>query len=131
MTSSKPLSTPLAINHGLCLDETGTKVDETLYRSMIGSLMYLTSSRPDIMYPTCLCARYQSSPRVSHLMIVKRIFQYLKGFPSTALWYPKNDNFDLSGYVDSDFGCDKLNAKSTIAGCQFFGTRIVTWQCMK
>ena len=65
------------------------------------------------------------------MQIVKRIFRYLKGCPSTGLWYPTNDNFDLTGYADSDFGVDKLNCKSTTAGCQFFGTRMVTWQCKK
>ncbi|XP_021984649.1 uncharacterized mitochondrial protein AtMg00810-like [Helianthus annuus] len=131
MSGAKPISTPLVISHGICPDETGEKVDETHYRSMIGSLMYLRASRPDIMYPTCLCARYQSSPRVSHIQVVKRIFRYLKGCPSTGLWYPQNNNFDLTGYSDSDFGHYKINAKSTTAGCQFFGTRLVTWQCKK
>ncbi|KAM0041647.1 putative RNA-directed DNA polymerase [Helianthus debilis subsp. tardiflorus] len=93
--------------------------------------MYLTASCPDIMYPTCLCARYQSNPKQLHLNIVKLILRYLKGCPSIGLWYPRSGDFTLSGFADSDFGSCKQNAKSTTAGCQFFGTRLVTWQCKK
>ncbi|KAJ0901311.1 putative RNA-directed DNA polymerase [Helianthus annuus] len=131
MSSSTPAATPLATNHGIHPDLTGDRVDETLYRSMIGSLMYLTASRPDIMYPTCLAARFQSNPRESHMIIVKRILRYLKGTPTLGLWYPRKGDFTLEGFSDSDFGCCKVNAKSTTAGCQFFGPRLVTWQCKK
>ena len=131
MVDAKPASTPLPINHGIGPDERGDCIDPTLYRSMIGSLMYLTASRPAIMYATCLCARYQSQPKTSHLIVVKRILCYLKAYPDTGLWYPRDDNFKLLAYNDSDYGSCKLNAKSTTAGCQFFGTRLVTWQCKK
>ncbi|XP_021995959.1 uncharacterized mitochondrial protein AtMg00810-like [Helianthus annuus] len=131
MSETTPMSTPLATNHGINPDLTGEKVDETLYCSMIGSLMYLTASRPDIMYPTCLTTRYQSSPRSSHMVIVKRILRYRRGTPSLGLWYPKDGDFKLEGFLDSDFGCYKLNSKSTTAGCQFFGPRLVTWKCKK
>ncbi|KAJ0494656.1 putative RNA-directed DNA polymerase [Helianthus annuus] len=131
MSGSIPASTPLATNHGINPDLTGDRVDETMYRSMIGSLMYLTASRPDIMYPTCLAARFQSSPRASHMVIVKRILRYLKGTPSLGLCYPKTGDFTLEGYSDSDYGSFKVNAKSTTVGCQFFGPRLVTWECKK
>ncbi|KAJ0720223.1 putative RNA-directed DNA polymerase [Helianthus annuus] len=131
MSSSTPAATPLATNHGIHPDLTGDRADETFYHSMIGSLMYLTASRPDIMYPTCLAARFQSNPRASHMIIVKRILRYLKGTPSLGLWYPRKGDFTLEGYSDSDFGCCKVNAKSTTAGCQFSGPRLVTWQCKK
>ncbi|XP_022040788.1 secreted RxLR effector protein 161-like [Helianthus annuus] len=131
MSGTSATSTPLATNHGINTDVTGEKVEETLYWSMISSLMYLTASRPDIMYPTCLAARYQSSPRASHLMIVKSILRYLKGTPSLGMWYPKDGDFRLEGYSDLDFGCCKFNSKSTTSGCQFFGPRLVTWQCKK
>ncbi|XP_076951388.1 uncharacterized protein LOC143624712 [Bidens hawaiensis] len=117
MADSSPISTPNLLNHGIGSDPTGEKVDETLYRSMIVSLMYLTASRPDIMYPTCLCARYQSSPRVSHLTLVKRTLRYLKGCPWASLWYPRDDVFELRVFSDSDYGSCKLNAKSTTADC--------------
>jgi hypothetical protein len=131
MSDTNPMATPLPINHGIDLDEKGELVDPTLYRAMIGSLMYLTASRPDIMYPTCLLARYQSKPKVSHLMAVKRILRYLKGCPDTGLWYPKGEEFDLVAFSDSDYGGCKLDLKSTTAGCQFLGNRLVTWQCKK
>ncbi|XP_021996169.1 uncharacterized mitochondrial protein AtMg00810-like [Helianthus annuus] len=79
MTGTSLMSTPLALTHSIHLDPTGEKFDETLHWSMIGLFMYLTTSRPDIMYPTCLAARYQSSPRASHMMMARRILRYLKG----------------------------------------------------
>jgi hypothetical protein len=131
MTDSKPIGTPLVINHGIGVDEKGEPVDPTMYRAMIGSLMYLTASRPDIMFPTCLLSRYQSKPKMSHFMAVKRILRYLKGCPDKGLWYPRDDKFDLVAFSDSDYGGCKLDAKSTSAGCQFLGGRLVTWQCKK
>ncbi|KAI3732428.1 hypothetical protein L1987_63633 [Smallanthus sonchifolius] len=131
MTDAKPAGTPLAINHGISPDDKGEYIDATLYRAMIGSLLYLTASRPDIMFATCLCARYQSKPKVSHLIAVKRIFRYLKGTPDLGLWYSNDDNFELTAYSDSDYSGCKTDFKSTSAGCQFFGNRLVTWQCKK
>nr|GEV73488.1 hypothetical protein [Tanacetum cinerariifolium] len=87
----------------LLKDEDGEEVDVHMYRSMIASLMYLTSSRPDIMFVVCACARYQVTPKVSHLHVVKRIFRYLKGQPKLGLWYLKDSLFDLVAYTDSDY----------------------------
>ncbi|GKC76397.1 hypothetical protein Tco_1127171 [Tanacetum coccineum] len=115
----------------LLKDEDGEEVDVHLYRSMIGSLMYLTSSRPDIMFVVCACARYQVNPKVSHLHAVKRIFRYLKGQPKLGLWYPKDSPFDLVAYTDSDYAGASLDRKSTIGGCQFLGCRLISWQCKK
>ncbi|GKB47720.1 putative ribonuclease H-like domain-containing protein, partial [Tanacetum coccineum] len=95
--------TPMETQKPLLKDEDGEEVDVHLYRSMIGSLMYLTSSRPDIMFIVCACARYQVNPKVSHLHAVKRIFRYLKGQPKLGLWYPKDSPFDLVAYTDSDY----------------------------
>ncbi|GJZ62056.1 hypothetical protein Tco_0618193 [Tanacetum coccineum] len=106
-------------------------VDEHMYRSMIGSLMYLTSSRPDIMFAVCVCARFQVNPKVSHLHVVKRIFRYLKGQPKLGLWYPKDSPFDLVAYTDSDYAGASLDRKSTTRGCQFLGCRLISWQCKK
>ncbi|GKA40700.1 hypothetical protein Tco_0733293 [Tanacetum coccineum] len=94
-------------------------VDEHLYKSMIGSLMYLTSSRPDIMFAVCACERFQVNPKVSHLHVVKRIFRYLKGQPKLGLWYPKDSPFDLVAFTDSDYAGASLDRKSTTGGCQF------------
>ncbi|GJS74906.1 hypothetical protein Tco_0724787 [Tanacetum coccineum] len=98
----------------LLKDENGEEVDVYMYRSMIGSLMYLTSSRPDILFAVCACARYQVNPKVSHLHVVKRIFRYLKGQPKLCLWYPKDSPFDLVAYTDSDYTRASLDRKSTI-----------------
>ncbi|KAJ0677880.1 putative RNA-directed DNA polymerase [Helianthus annuus] len=131
MSDATPIGTPLPTNHGITPDLKGEPVSPSYYRAMIGSLMYLTASRPDIMYPTCLLARYQVNPKASHLAAVKRIFRYLKAYPDTGLWYPRDNNFDLIAFSDSDFGGCKIDGKSTTAGCQFLGNRLVTWQCKK
>ncbi|KAD5508036.1 hypothetical protein E3N88_15739 [Mikania micrantha] len=96
---------------------------------MICSLMYLTASRPDIMFSVCQCARYQANPKASYLIAVKRIFRYLFGKPRLGLWYPKNSKFKLFAYSDIDFGGCNLDRKSTTGGCQYLGDRLVSWQC--
>nr|GFA97894.1 uncharacterized mitochondrial protein AtMg00810-like [Tanacetum cinerariifolium] len=110
---------------------TGKDVDLHLYRSMIGSLMYLTVSRLDIMFDVCACAKHQVTPKECHLHAVKRIFQCLKGHPKLGLWYPKESPFDLVAYSDSDYGGATQDRKSTTGGCQFFGRRLISWQCKK
>ncbi|GKB51062.1 putative ribonuclease H-like domain-containing protein [Tanacetum coccineum] len=112
-------------------DEDGEEVDVHLYRSMIGSLMYLTSLRPDIMFAVCAYAKYQVNPKVSHLHAVKRFFRYLKGQPKLGLWYPKDSSFDLVAYTDSDYAVASLDRKSTTGGCQFLGCRLISWQYKK
>ena len=95
MDECKPIKTPMAINGHLDLDVDGKPIDQSLYRSMIGSLFYLTVSRPDIMFSVCLCARFQANPKESHLSAVNRILRYLKHTPSIGLWYPKGASFCL------------------------------------
>nr|GEU41620.1 hypothetical protein [Tanacetum cinerariifolium] len=124
-------NTPMETQKPLLKDEDGEKVDVRMYRSMIGSLMYLTSLRPDIMFAVYVCARYQVNPKVSHLHDVKRIFTYLKGQPKLGLWYPKDSLFDLVAYTDSDYARASLDRKSTTEGCQFLGCRLISWQCKK
>nr|GFA69362.1 hypothetical protein [Tanacetum cinerariifolium] len=94
MQSCNPVGTPMEIKDKLDLDQNGTLVDATKYRSMIGALMYLTSSQPDIVHATCLCARYQAKPTEKHLKEVKRIFRYLRGTINTGLWYTKDSGFE-------------------------------------
>ncbi|GJV05554.1 uncharacterized mitochondrial protein-like protein, partial [Tanacetum coccineum] len=130
-TEVKTASTPMETQKPLLKDEDGEEVDVHMYRSMIGSLMYLTSSRPDIIFAVCAYARYQVNPKVSHLYDVKRIFRYLKGQPKLGLWYPKDSPFDLVAYTDSDYAGASLDRKSTIGGCQFLGCRLISWQCKK
>ncbi|GJS32979.1 putative ribonuclease H-like domain-containing protein [Tanacetum coccineum] len=112
-TDVKTASTPIETQKLLLKDEDGEEVDVHLYRSMISSLMYLTSLRPDIMFAVCACARYQVNPKVSHLHAIKRIFRYLKGQPKLGLWYPKDSPFDLVAYTDSDYAGASLDRKST------------------
>ncbi|GJR14480.1 putative ribonuclease H-like domain-containing protein [Tanacetum coccineum] len=109
----KTASTPMETQKLLLKDEDGEEVDVHMYRSMIGSLMYLTFLRPDIMFAVCACARYQVNLKVSHLHVVKRIFRYLKGQPKLGLWYPKDSPFDLVAYTDSDYARASLDRKST------------------
>ncbi|GKD63899.1 hypothetical protein Tco_1306007 [Tanacetum coccineum] len=125
----KRSSTPMETLKPLIKDENAEDIDVLLYRSMIGSLMYLKSSRPDIMFVVCACARFQVTPKVSHLHGVKRIFRYLKGQPKLSLWYPKDSPFDLEAYTDSDYTGASLDRKSTIGGCQFLRSRLISWQC--
>ena len=94
---------------------------------MIGSLLYLTASRPDILFSVCLCARFQSNPKESHLVAVKRIFRYLLDTPTLGLWYPKESTFDLIGYSDADFAGCKVDRKSTSGTCQFLENMLVSW----
>ncbi|GJR30660.1 putative ribonuclease H-like domain-containing protein [Tanacetum coccineum] len=105
--------TPIETQKPLTKDEEAADVDVYLYRSMIGSLMYLTASRPDIMFAVCACSRY------------------LKGKPKLGLWYPRVSSFDLEAYLDSDYAGANLDRKSTTGGCQFLGRRLISWQCKK
>ncbi|GKC26593.1 retrovirus-related pol polyprotein from transposon TNT 1-94, partial [Tanacetum coccineum] len=127
-STMKTASTPMETSKPLLKDTEAEDVDVHLYRSMIGSLMYLTSSRPDIMFAVCACARFQVTPKGSHLHVVKRIFRYLKGQPKLGLWYPKDSPFDLEAYSDSDYASASLDKKSTIGGCQFLRSRLISWQ---
>ncbi|GJU62608.1 putative ribonuclease H-like domain-containing protein [Tanacetum coccineum] len=129
--SVKTASTPIETQKPLTKDEEAADVDVHLYRSMIGSLMYLTASRPDIMFAVCACSRFQVTPKTSHLNAVKRIFRYLKGKPKLGLWYPRVSSFDLEAYSDSDYAGANLDRKSTTGGCQFLGRRLISWQCKK
>ena len=127
MDECKPIKTPMATNRHLDLDVDGKPVDQSLYRYMIGSLLYLTASRPDIMFSVCLCARFQANPKESHLSAVNRILRYLKHTSSISLWYPKGASLDLLGYSDSDFAGSRVDHKCTSGGCHLFGLSLVSW----
>ncbi|GKD25253.1 retrovirus-related pol polyprotein from transposon TNT 1-94, partial [Tanacetum coccineum] len=131
LSSMKTASTPMETHKSLASNAAEPDVDVHLYRSMIGSLMYLTSSRPDIMFAVCACSRYQVQPKASHMHAVKRIFKYLKGKPTLGLWYPKDSPLDLIAYSDSDYAGASIDRKSTTGGCQFLGCRLISWQCKK
>ncbi|GJX76306.1 retrovirus-related pol polyprotein from transposon TNT 1-94 [Tanacetum coccineum] len=125
------VGTPIEIKDKLDLDQNGTLVDAMKYRSMIGALMYLTSSRPDIVHATCLCARYQAKPTEKHLKEVKMIFRYLRGTVNMGLWYTKDSGFELTGFLDVDYVRCKDTFKSTFGGAQFLGEKLVSWSSKK
>ncbi|KAJ9539173.1 hypothetical protein OSB04_031906 [Centaurea solstitialis] len=131
MTDCSPIKTPMPTGNLLGPDLAGKSVDQKIYRSMIGSLLYLTATRPDIMFATCFCARFQANPKESHLAAVKRILRYLKGTPEMGLWYPKDSSFELISFTDSDYGGCKLDRKSTSGSCQFLGDKLVSWTSKK
>jgi hypothetical protein len=98
---------------------------------MVGSLLYLTASRPDIMFSVCMCARFQANPKKAHLRAVKRILRYLKLTPSVGIWYPKGATFDLIGYSDWDYAGCKIDRKSTSGGRHLLGRSLVSWTSKK
>nr|GEV83838.1 hypothetical protein [Tanacetum cinerariifolium] len=124
MESCDPVGTLIEIKDKLYLDKNGTPVDATKYQSMIGALMYLTSSRLDLVHTTSLCARYQTKPIEKHLKEVKRIFRYLWGTVNTGLWYTKDSGFELTGFLDADYTGCKDTFKSTSGGAQFLGEKL-------
>ncbi|GKE94803.1 putative ribonuclease H-like domain-containing protein, partial [Tanacetum coccineum] len=117
--SVKSASTPIETQKPLVKDKEASDVDVHLYRSMIGSLMYLTASRPDIMFAVYACSRFQVTPKTSHLSAVKRIFRYLKGKPKLGLWYPTVSSLDLEAYSDSDYARANLDRKSTTGEAEY------------
>jgi hypothetical protein len=128
---AKPIKTPMGTNGHLDLDMDGKLVDQNVYRSMIGSLLYLCASRPDIMLNVCMCARFQAAAKECHLRAVKRIMRYLILTPHIGLWYPKGEHFELIGYSDADYvGC-KMDRKSTSKTSQFLGRSLVRWSSKK
>jgi hypothetical protein len=131
MKNAKPVKTPMGTNGHLDLDTGGKSVDQKVYRSMIGSLLYLCASRPYIMLSVCMCARFQTNPKEVHLRAMKRIMRYLVYTPKFGLWYPKGSTFDLTGYSDADYARCKIDRKSTSGTCQFLGRSLVSWALKK
>nr|GEV83112.1 uncharacterized mitochondrial protein AtMg00810-like [Tanacetum cinerariifolium] len=131
MTSCDSVGTPKATKH-LDANLSGTPVDQTKYHSMVGALMYLTASRPDIMHATCYCARYQAKPTEKHLTSVKRIFRYLKDTIHMGVWYLKDTGFELTAFSDSDHAGCLDSRKSTSSGIEFLsGDKLVSWSSKK
>nr|GEY71051.1 uncharacterized mitochondrial protein AtMg00810-like [Tanacetum cinerariifolium] len=131
MESCDPIRTPMEIKDKLDLDQNGTPVNAVKYRSMIGALMYLTSSRPDIVHAICLCAQYKAKPTEKHLKEVKRIFRYLQGIVNMGLWYTKDSGFELTGFLNADYARCKDTFKSTSGGDQFLKEKLVSWSLKK
>jgi len=131
MDNCKEAPTPMSTNCYMDADIAGIVVDQNKFRGLIGSLLFLTASRPDIMFAVCLCDRFQSSPKESHLKVAKRILKYLKGTTNVGLWYPSHSSKHLVGYSDSDIvGC-KLDRKSTSGTCHVLGSSLISWHSKK
>nr|XP_016445060.1 PREDICTED: uncharacterized mitochondrial protein AtMg00810-like [Nicotiana tabacum] len=131
MSNAKSIGTPMSPSTSLNKDEQVNPVDGTKYRGMIGSLLYLTASRLDIMFSVCKCAKFQSAPKESHLTAVKRIIRYLIGTISHGLWYPRFNNFKLEDFSDADLTGDKEDRKSTSGTCQLLGKALISWNSKK
>nr|GEV76078.1 hypothetical protein [Tanacetum cinerariifolium] len=127
MDSCDPVDTPMVDRLKLDEDSLGIPVDQTRFRSMVGFLMYLTSSRPDLVFVVCMCARYQASPTKKHLEATKRVFRYLRGTINWGLWYPKDTAMALTAYADADHvGCQDTR-RSTSGSAQFLGDKLILW----
>ncbi|KAG9454272.1 hypothetical protein H6P81_007176 [Aristolochia fimbriata] len=131
LEDAKAMRTPMSATDRICRDENGTLADPTLYRSMIGSFLYLTASRPDIYYSVGLCARFQSAPKESHVKSVKKIIRYVKNTINLGIWYAVNTSNALAGYSDADWAGDTDDRKSTSGGCFYLGTNLVSWYSKK
>ena len=126
MKDAKPAKTPMGTDGHLDLNAGGKSVDQKVYQSMIGSLLYLCASRPHVMLSVCIYARFQADPKEVHLRALKRIMRYLVYTPKFGLWYPKGSTFDLIGYSDADWAGCKIDRKSTSETCQFLGRSLVS-----
>jgi hypothetical protein len=131
MKDAKPAKTPMGTDRHLDLNKRGKSIDLKAYRSMIGSLLYLCASRPDIMLSVCMCAIFQSDPKECHLVVVKRIIRYLVSTPCFRIWYPKGSTFELIGYSDSEYAVCKVDRMSTSGTCQFLERSLVSWSSKK
>ncbi|CAN1345666.1 Retrovirus-related Pol polyprotein from transposon TNT 1-94 [Linum perenne] len=130
-SSAKPAATPMATTTKLSAIDSEESTDNTHFRALIGSLLYLTASRPDILFCVCLCARFQANPKISHLSALKRVLRYLIATKDFGLWFPTTDQFDLIGFSDSDFAGSTTDRKSTSGSCQFLGPALVSWSSKK
>ncbi|CAM8883972.1 unnamed protein product [Rhodiola kirilowii] len=131
MDSAKTCATPMSPNGSLAKDESSPHVDPTLYRGMIGSLLYLTTSRPDMLFSVCLCARFHADPRETHVEAVKRILRYLKGTDDLCLFYPMGGDLRVMAYTDADYAGCKTDRKSMLGMAQFLGPCLISWGSKK
>nr|XP_033508923.1 secreted RxLR effector protein 161-like [Nicotiana tomentosiformis] len=131
MDNANTIDTPIATATRLYIDELGTSIDENKYRSITGSLLYLTASRPDAVYNMGLCARIHSSPKETHLKDFKRILKYLKRTQDLVLWYLTGDSFELIRYADADYARYLMDMKNTSGMILFLGSCSISWESKK
>ncbi|GJT80183.1 retrovirus-related pol polyprotein from transposon TNT 1-94 [Tanacetum coccineum] len=128
---SDPVYTPIVERTKLDKDLSGIPIDQTQYCSMIGSLMYLTASRPDLVFVVCMCARYQPKPTKKHIEAVKWVFRYLQGSINMGLWYPKDTAMTLTAYADADHAGYQDTQRSASSDAHFLGDKLVSWSSKK
>nr|GFC92454.1 retrovirus-related Pol polyprotein from transposon TNT 1-94 [Tanacetum cinerariifolium] len=126
MDSCNSVDTPMVDRLKLDEDPLGIPVDQTRFRSMVGSLMYLTASRPDLVFVVCMCARYQASPTKKHLEALKQVFWCLRGTINWGFWYPKDTTMALTAYADADHAGCQDTQRSTSESAQFIGNKLVS-----
>ncbi|GKC38211.1 retrovirus-related pol polyprotein from transposon TNT 1-94 [Tanacetum coccineum] len=131
MDLTDPVDTPMVDRLKLDEDLKGIPVDQTRFKGMVGSLMYLTASRPDLVFAVCMCARYQAKPTKKHLEAIKRVFRYLRGTIHMGLWYPKDNAMALTAYADADHAGCQDTRRSTSGSAQFLGEKLVSWSSKK
>ena len=131
LESASSVRTPMSPNVKLTVDLLGKSVDHSLYRSMIGSLLYLTANRLDISYSIGVCARYQANPKESHMTALKRIIKYVKTIVEFGVWYNKDISDVLAGYSDADWAGNANDRKSTSGGCFYVGNNLISWMSKK
>nr|GEZ51272.1 hypothetical protein [Tanacetum cinerariifolium] len=131
LEDSKPTKTPMSMEIKLTKEDEANSVDNSKYQGMIGSFLYLTASRPDIMFSVCLCVCFQENPKTIHLEAVKRIFRYIRGTSHLGLWYPKETGIETIAYADSDHAVDYVDRKSTSGVCTFTGCCLTSWFAKK
>eukprot|EP00253_Pinus_taeda_P015662 PITA_15662 len=127
MEDSKPICTPMVARCSLSSNDESLAVNQPTYRSMIGSFLYLTGTKPDIMHVVEIVGRFQANPKESHLQAVKRIFKYLQGTQDFGLWYPKDTDLNLHAYTNADWAGNVDDRKSTSGGAFYMGSRLVSW----
>ena len=131
LESASLVRTPISPNVKLTVDLLGKSVDSSLYKSMIGSLLYLTASRPNISYSVGVCARYQANPKESHMIALKRIIKFVKATTDFEVWYSKDTNDVLAGYSDADWARNVDDRESKLGGCFYVGNNLISWMSKK
>ncbi|XP_031269399.1 secreted RxLR effector protein 161-like [Pistacia vera] len=131
MDRCRPVDTPLVVNLKLSKDDGAVKIDEGIYRSLIGCLLYLTATRPDLMFTTSLLSRFMRNPSEVHLKVAKRVLRYIKGSFDLGVWFKKSENFQLVRYSDSDWAGCIDDMRSTSGYAFFLNLRAICWLSKK
>jgi hypothetical protein len=127
----KPTGVPIEQNHRIGIDEDSPRVDKAQYQRLVGKLIYLSHTRPDIAYPVSVVSQFMHDPHERHLQAVDRILQYLKANPGRGLLFKKNEQLSMEVYTDADYAGSVIDRRSTTGYCMFLGGNLVTWRSKK